>query len=83
LRADAGGLFVAQASTVVKFETDGTGRVTGLVAYPANGGAAVAAVKEPLPRGVVTIHDVPKEQIRRGIVTIEDVPTNVTSVAAN
>jgi hypothetical protein len=59
LRAEPAGLFVAEASTVVKFETDTAGRVTGLVAYPANGGAAITAVKEPLPRGVVTIQDVP------------------------
>jgi hypothetical protein len=83
LRADSAGLFVAEASTVVRFEMDAEGRVTGLVAYPPNGAAAITAVKEPLPRGVVTIHDVPKEQIRRGIVTIEDVPTSVTSIAAN
>ena len=82
LRADtAGGYFVAEAPTVVRFETDTAGRVTGLVAYPANGRDAITAVKEPMRRGVVTIVDVPAAKVRRGIVTIEDVPTDVASVA--
>jgi hypothetical protein len=82
LRPDtAGGYFVAVAPTVVRFETDAAGRVTGLVAYPANGRDAITAEKEPMRRGIVTIDDVPAEQVRRGIVTIEDVPTGVASVA--
>src|SRR5262245_49861279 len=82
LRADtAGGYFVAETPTVVRFETDAAGRVTGLVAYPAKGRDAITAVKEPMRRGIVTIDDVPAAQIRHGIVTIEDVPTDVASVA--
>ena len=82
LRADtAGGYFVAGAPTVVRFETDGAGKVTGLVAYPANGRDAIAAVKEPMRRGVVTIDDLPAELLSRGVVTIEDVPTEVAGVA--
>jgi len=83
LRADAaGGYFVAEAATVVKFETDDAGRVTGLVAYPANGREGITAVKEPMRRGRVTIQDVPASQVHRGIVTIEDIATE-PSVAAN
>ncbi|HEX5047273.1 MAG TPA: hypothetical protein VFX89_09155 [Gammaproteobacteria bacterium] len=82
LRADtASGYFVAESPTVVRFEADAAGRVTGLTAYPANGREAIAAVKEPMRRGVVTIDDVPPEQLHRGIVTIEDVPTDAASVA--
>ena len=86
LRADAAGnYFVAAVTTVVKFDTDADGRVTGLVAYPANGGAAIAAAKDPLRRGIVTIEDLPAMRVRRGIVTIEDVATdgNNVAVAAN
>jgi hypothetical protein len=82
LRADtAGSYFVAESPTVVRFETDAAGRVTGLTAYPVNGRDAIAAVKEPTRHGVVTIDDVPPAQVRRGIVTIEDVPTEAASVA--
>lgn len=82
LRADgAGGYFVAEQATVVKFQTDDAGNVTGLMAYPANGRDAVLAVKEPMRRGVVKIYDVPAARVHRGFVTIEDVATDSSGVA--
>ena len=86
LRADAGGgYFVVAAETAVRFESDADGRVTGLIAYPANARDSIKALKEPTRRGIVMIDDLPAELLRRAIVTIEDVATEVTSVtvAAN
>ena len=82
LRADAaGGYFVVAAETVVRFENDADGRVTGLVASLANARNSITALKEPMRRGVVTIDDLPAELLRRAIVTIEDVDAEVPSVA--
>ena len=54
---DAGDFVAADAAVRVSFETGADGRVAGLVAYP-RGETPIAAVKMPLPRGIVTIEDV-------------------------
>lgn len=89
LRAE-GDFFVAEPTVLMTFETNEDGSVLGVLVYPTHGRAAIEAAKVPMPRAVVTIHDVvdaPAQPVRRGIVTIHDVveaqPAGLTIALVN
>ncbi|HEX7081624.1 MAG TPA: hypothetical protein VF329_11470 [Gammaproteobacteria bacterium] len=55
---DESGSFRTDAGRVV-FRTDAAGRVTGFAFHNAGAVEAIVARKAPMPRGIVTIHDLP------------------------